>query len=311
MGVRATATCVVQVTRGVQAKPSHAETQISIFLDVTRASITICTNSSIMHFTLDYDKMTESVMESVERTGEIRFTEVLWQDGYALDMILQAVDDEGSEMVDSPVRSVTDLDSIFTLALDKQKEQKIRVSFVLTGTEVVVTLSEVYLTVLDIDCFYQDVACETIYTEDHDTYKSGSKVKVEESGGGIKAYVSEHVDGANNPNGTSLTEDQENYALTLGFFEKESFTLQLTIGSINQTFRNVMLAGITNQWWEEDTITEFGSPNETLSNCSEVPKCYPISCGVPAATATCRTPLRRLLFCTMKWPTGHARLDIQ
>ena len=48
----------------------------------------------------------------MDRTGEIRFTEVLWPDGYAVDMISQAVDDEGIEMVDSLSRSVTSLGSI-------------------------------------------------------------------------------------------------------------------------------------------------------------------------------------------------------
>lgn len=82
-------------------------------------------------------------------------------------------------MVDSPVRSVTSLGSIFTLELNNETEQKISVSFVRTGTEVVVTFSEVYLTVLDIDCLKEDVVRETIYTEDHDTYLKGDKVKVE------------------------------------------------------------------------------------------------------------------------------------
>ena len=79
-------------------------------------------NSSIMHFTLDHDEMSESVKESVERSGDILFIGVFWKDGYALDMVLQAVDSEGNEMVNSTVRSVTDSDSIFTLGLDKSKE---------------------------------------------------------------------------------------------------------------------------------------------------------------------------------------------
>ena len=83
----------------------------------------------------------------MDRTGEIRFNEVLWQDGHAVDMIFQAVDDEGIEMVDSLSRSVTSLGSIFTLELNNQTEQKIRISFVRAGTKAVVTFSEVYLTV--------------------------------------------------------------------------------------------------------------------------------------------------------------------
>ena len=63
--------------------------------------------------------MSESVKESVERSGDILFIGVFWKDGYALDMILQAVDSEGNDMVNS---SVTDSDSIFTLGLDKSKE---------------------------------------------------------------------------------------------------------------------------------------------------------------------------------------------
>jgi len=47
----------------------------------------------------------------VDRTGEIQFTEVLWKDGFAVEMIFQAVDDEGIEMVDSLIKSVTSLGS--------------------------------------------------------------------------------------------------------------------------------------------------------------------------------------------------------
>ena len=61
-----------------------------------------------MCFTLDHDETSESVKESVERSGDILFIGVFWKDGCALDMILQAVDSEGNE------RSVTDSDSIFT-----------------------------------------------------------------------------------------------------------------------------------------------------------------------------------------------------
>ena len=75
-----------------------------------------------MHFTLDHDEISESVKESVERSGDIVFIGVFWKDGYGLDMVLQAVDSEGNEMVNSTVRSVTDSDSIFTLGLDKSKE---------------------------------------------------------------------------------------------------------------------------------------------------------------------------------------------
>ena len=65
-----------------------------------------------MSFTLEFDLITTSV-EGVNRTVEIRFTEVLWHDGFAVEMILQAVDGEGNEMEDSTVRSVNDSDSIF------------------------------------------------------------------------------------------------------------------------------------------------------------------------------------------------------
>ena len=91
----------------------------------------------------------------MDRTGEIRFNEVLWPDGHAV--ISQAVDDEGVEMVDSLLRSVTSLGSIFTLGLNNRTEQKIRVSFVRAGTKAVVTFSEVFLTVLDIGCIKEDV----------------------------------------------------------------------------------------------------------------------------------------------------------
>ena len=64
-----------------------------------------------------------------------------------------------------------------------------------TVTETVVTLPEVYLTVLDIDCF-DDLsgACETISSDDHYSYLKGDNVWVEESAEGIKVYASMHCE---------------------------------------------------------------------------------------------------------------------
>ena len=62
-----------------------------------------------------------------------------------------------------------------------------------TVTETVVTLPEVYLKVLDIDCFDElSGACETISSDDHYTYLKGDNVWVEESAGVIKVYASTH-----------------------------------------------------------------------------------------------------------------------
>ena len=104
-----------------------------------------------------------------------------------------------------------------------------------------------------------------------------------ESGSGIKAYALEHVDGENNPDNTSLTDDQESYTLTLGFRDKESFVLHLTVGIVNQTFRQFMLAGITNRLWEQKETATVPPTPQPPSSCSGAPKRYPISCGVPSA----------------------------
>ena len=122
----------------------------------------------------------------------------------------------------------------------------------ITVTETVVTLPEVYLTVLDIDCF-DDLsgACETISSDNHHTYLKGDNVWVEESAEGIKVYASMHCEGQNNLGNTLLTEDQKWHALILGFEDKEIFFLSLTVGSmdeLNEQFRNFMFAGITSHF---------------------------------------------------------------
>ena len=79
------ATCVARVMRAEEAIPSHAGTQ-----DVQQASITRRTIPPSCISLLDHDEMSESVKESVERSGDILFIGVFWKDGYVLDMILQA-----------------------------------------------------------------------------------------------------------------------------------------------------------------------------------------------------------------------------
>ena len=115
--------------------------------------------SSAMHFVVDHDLMTTSAPNGVARTGEVRFTKTLWHDGYAPDMILQAVDDDGNAISDSKIAVVKSKGDIFTLRLFKNSEANVRFSFVLTGTEIVITLPEVYISVLDIDCHRNYKVC--------------------------------------------------------------------------------------------------------------------------------------------------------
>ena len=81
MGVDALATSVAHVIRAEEATPSHAGTQVSILQDVQQASITICTIPPSCISLLDHDEMSESVKESVERSGDILFIGVFWKDG--------------------------------------------------------------------------------------------------------------------------------------------------------------------------------------------------------------------------------------
>ena len=181
----------------------------------------------------------------------------------------------------------------------------------LTGTEVVVTLPEVYFTVLDTDCLCNNVACETIYTEDHDTSVPGDQVKVEVCGGGIKAYASEHVDGENNPDNKSLTDDQESYTLTLGFKDKESFCL-----APDGWDREPDVSAIHARRYHEPVVgTErrLQRDHQLRSHRPLVlrPRSATQSVAVFPAQRNAQNHIRRLLFCTMKWDYGHAYLDIQ
>ena len=107
--------------------------------------------SSAMHFVVDHDLETTSAPNGVARTGEVRFMKTLWHAGYALDMVLQAVDDDGNAISDSKIAVVKSKGDIFTLRLFKNSEANVRFSFVLTGTETVITLPEMYISVLDIE----------------------------------------------------------------------------------------------------------------------------------------------------------------
>ena len=101
----------------------------------------------------------------------------LWHDGYALDMVLQAVDDDGNAISDSKIAVVKSNGDIFTLRLFKNSEANVRFSFVLTGTETVITLPEVYISVLDIDCHRNNKVCETVVARDYFLKEGGDAVR--------------------------------------------------------------------------------------------------------------------------------------
>ena len=129
-----------------------------------------------MHFVVDHDLVTTSAPNGVARTGEVRFMKTLWHDGYALDMVLQAVDDDGNAISDSKIAVVISKGDIFTMRLFKNFEANVRFSFVLTGTETVITLPEVYISVLDIDCHRNNKVCETVVARDY-FMKGGDAVR--------------------------------------------------------------------------------------------------------------------------------------
>ena len=118
-----------------------------------------------MHFVVDHDLMTTSAPNGVARTGEVRFTKALWHDGYALDMILQAVDDDGNAISDSKIAVVKSKGDIFTL------------SFVLTGTEIVITLPEMYISVLDIDCHRNYKVCVIVVAREYFVKEGGDALR--------------------------------------------------------------------------------------------------------------------------------------
>ena len=54
-----------------------------------------------------------------------------------------------------------------------------------------------------------------------------------------------------------MSTDQKQHSLIHQFEDMESFFLPLTIGSMGQTYRNFMFAGITSQWWDNMTRQRF------------------------------------------------------
>ena len=56
-----------------------------------------------MQFIVDHDLLTTFDPGGVARTGKIRFHATVWHDGFSLDMIVQAVDDEGNAILDSSI----------------------------------------------------------------------------------------------------------------------------------------------------------------------------------------------------------------
>uniref|UniRef100_A0A7S1FI45 EGF-like domain-containing protein n=1 Tax=Noctiluca scintillans TaxID=2966 RepID=A0A7S1FI45_NOCSC len=190
-------------------------------------------------------------------------------------------------MADSPISSVTSLGSIFELGMWKNTEQDIRVTFVMTGTDAVTILPEVYLTVLDIDCIRTDGVCETVTTQDQDMYLAGENVEVAVSGSQITAYATTHLNGEGNPENTSLTEEQKRHSLTLGFKNKQSFLLHMSIGNV-WNWRKFMFSGISTQLWGEQDAVAVGAQADLdvpPSSCPKAQACHPHSCGVPAAKA--------------------------
>eukprot|EP00450_Noctiluca_scintillans_P001620 CAMPEP_0194485878 /NCGR_PEP_ID=MMETSP0253-20130528/6727_1 /TAXON_ID=2966 /ORGANISM="Noctiluca scintillans" /LENGTH=1972 /DNA_ID=CAMNT_0039325899 /DNA_START=10 /DNA_END=5925 /DNA_ORIENTATION=+ len=244
-------------------------------------------NASTMRFsTIAYDLLTLQAPEGLTRTGELRFTEALWYGGKPYDLLLHAVDDDGNVISDSPIKEVYNLEQVVHLTFDKNTEQSVRFSVVSEGTDDVVTLPELYMTMLDIDCLKDDTSCEILVTEDHNEHIAGDEVNVVQEGTKITATAKSHLNGEGNPETTDLTDEQKSHSLTLGFQNKSSFTIKMTIGDV-YSYRAIMFSGISTQMWEEQTTSILLPVPEIVyppTECEEAPVCLPVIC-VPEARA--------------------------
>lgn len=241
-------------------------------------------NSSLMAFNTDYDHLTilSRVTTGID-TGEIRFKRTVWHDGYALDMIIQAVDDDGNAKRGNNIDLLHSFGDVFILIFPTAGEWNLRFSFVLTGTQTVITLPEVFFSVLDLDCHKSGVACETVTTRDQDMYLAGDNLVAVVQDDELRAYS--RTDKCVDPRSTLLTEEQKKHALTLGFQNRTSFVLRIVVLAVGGE-RNFWFGGIGNQQWAD--VEAAKSTSEPLLDlapvaCPEPQLCHPISCGVPVA----------------------------
>ena len=120
------------------------------------------------------DLLTESAPQDCQRTGAMRFTETMWHDHQ---MILQTGDD-GNAVSDSDIDATEMWRGVSNLKFNKNTEVRVRLSFVLSGTQTAITLPEVYLTMLDLDCYRNAATCGTMATTDQGICHEGDNVEV-------------------------------------------------------------------------------------------------------------------------------------
>ena len=113
-------------------------------------------------------------------------------------MIVQVVDDEDNAILDDSISNVHSKRDIFVSNMPKNSEVKVRFSFVLTGTETVITLPAVYLSVLDIDFHRANSACETVATQKYFMHRGGDAVEVSEETQGLRVHSRTHRSGQDN-----------------------------------------------------------------------------------------------------------------
>ena len=247
-------------------------------------------NASNMKFSnLAYDLMTKAAPETVDRTGELRVTEALWYGGKAYDLLLQSVDDDGNVVTTSTIVKTFRTEQVFSLVMDHNTEQNVRFSLASTGTTNTVTMPEMTLTLLDIDCHNDRWSiCETIVTEDHDEYIKGEQVNVIQNGSEILAHANSHLNGEGNPQSTDLTDEQKDHALTLVFPQQVVVDHQICH---RQRWRldesHYVLQGSRHRGGRSRPASSTcprppGSIPPT--ECAEAPSCVPVSC-LPEARA--------------------------
>jgi len=97
------------------------------------------------------------------------------------------------------------------------------------------------MTMLDIDCFEHGKTCEILATEDHNEYIAGDDVNVVQEGTKITETAKSYLIGEGNPETTDMTDAQKSHSLTLGFQNKSSFTIKMTIGDV-WSYRAIMFS---------------------------------------------------------------------
>ena len=85
----------------------------------------------------------------------------------------------------------------------------------------------------------------------------------------LRVYSRTHLGGDGNPKSVLLNDEQESYALSLGFKGKESFARRWIVGEVLNN-RNIVVGGISNISWSKLEVAMEGKFDAILHvRCAE------------------------------------------